>query len=42
MLGNDSAHLQHAIAKADFAGHEKLINLLVNAIALFKNKAIAS
>jgi len=40
MLGDVSARFQRAMAKADFAQREKLVNFLVNSITLYSNKAI--
>jgi len=39
MLGDVSARFQRAMGKADFANREKLVNLLVNSVTLYTNKA---
>jgi len=41
-LGDVSARFQRAMAKADFATREKIVNLLVNSVTLYTNKAIVS
>jgi site-specific DNA recombinase len=40
MLGDISARYHRVMAKADFATREKLVNLLVNSVKLYPNKAI--
>lgn len=40
MLGEVSARFQRVMAKSDFAIREKLANLLINSVTLYKNKAI--
>jgi site-specific DNA recombinase len=40
MLGDVSARFQRVMAKADFAKRERLVNLLVNSVSLYTNKAI--
>jgi site-specific DNA recombinase len=40
MLGDMSARFQRAMAKADFETREKLVNLLVNSVTLYTNKAV--
>jgi site-specific DNA recombinase len=39
MLGDVSARFQRAMTKADFPKREKLVNLLVNSVILYDNKA---
>ena len=39
-LGDISAHFQRAMAKADFATREEIVNLLVQSVALYKQKAV--
>ncbi len=41
-LGDVSKRFQRAMAKANFATREKLVNLLVNSVTLMPNKAIVS
>ena len=40
MLGDVSARFQRAMAKADFANREKLVNVLVNSVTLYTRKAV--
>lgn len=40
MLGDVSARYRRVMAKADFSTREKLINLLINSVTLYPNKAI--
>lgn len=42
MLGDLSARFQHVMAKADFPTREKLVNLLVDSVTLWPDKAIVS
>ena len=39
-LGDVSKRFQHVMAKADFPTREKIINLLVNSVTLYKAKAV--
>ena len=39
-LGDVSARFERAMAKADFATREKLVNLLIHSVALHKKKAV--
>ncbi len=41
-LGDVSKRFQRATAKANFAQREKIVNLLVNSVTLYKNKAVVS
>jgi site-specific DNA recombinase len=40
ILGDVSTHFERVIAKADFAAREKLVNLLIQSAALYKEKVV--
>ena len=41
-LGDVSKRFQRATARADFAQREKMVNLMVNSVTIYKNKAVVS